>query len=510
MIEIRTQEIDLGGDYLKSEQNFKIKKDDGLIVDLHDIGVWVESFHIYSPNVVRNKIKVPGLNGAYQSAVEIAERHIHTDLKIEADNMIEFDQLKHKLYDLFFSEANFTIIRDLTPDKEIYACYEGQFDITNITPEDGEFRLDLTMLDPFVYGPEQTLSFPSDHVAITNAGTAEADPIFELEVLAPITFAMIQNQDDEYMLIGKPSDDDVIAVDTKISKLYENASTIGGWTPATIDMVDSQFIDSINGVMGSDGGGIRPSSYGTPGDLQRGAAVYKELPNAIQDFEIESTFDIISNREEDNFRMGIYFHDENMNNLGHLGIKDNSRAQKRRVGLGRAGHYRGSGVANGNAIGDDSWINNNARDTTLYYLRVKREGQRYSFYIGEWLNFRHTNVWEGVYNDVNHDFHGKLKYITLFIGSWQDRAIPSRLRMNSVEVFELTQATVDQTPYFAYPGDIITFDHKNDEILLNGEDATRLKDFGASYFKLKKGQNELIVQPNDSFNASASYRNKNR
>src|SRR5690625_6186735 len=69
--------------------------------------------------------------------------------------------------------------------------------------------------------------------------------------------------------------------------------------------------------------------------------------------------------------------------LGHIGIKDNHRNFKRRVPLARYGPYRGGGRENGNLIGDSQKIDN-ARDTTLFYLRAKREGNTFDFYIGEW------------------------------------------------------------------------------------------------------------------------------
>src|SRR5699024_2280962 len=185
---------------------------------------------------------------------------------------------------------------------------------------------------------------------------------------------------------------------------------------------------------------------------------------------------------------------KNMNMLGTLAIKDNSRTYKRRVPLARYGPYRGASA--GYLIGD-SKKNDKARETTLFYLRVKREGKRFEFYIGEWQNQKHVRHWTGKYNDKNNDFQGKLKYITLFIVKWGDRPKHTRLRINSVEVFELEQATVDQTPYILYPGDVVTFDNKEADILVNGEPRMDLKNFGGSPFKLKKGKNMLIVSPMD-------------
>src|SRR5690606_6328397 len=111
----------------------------------------------------------------------------------------------------------------------------------------------------------------------------------------------------------------------KTSVLYENGSTINTWiTPVTLDVVDSHFIDHIDGVMGTDGAGIRPETWGTVGQKQHGAGALKELPETIQDFEIETTFDVISTREIENWRMGIMLFDEFMNTIDRKSTRLNS------------------------------------------------------------------------------------------------------------------------------------------------------------------------------------------
>src|SRR5699024_5262139 len=110
----------------------------------------------------------------------------------------------------------------------------------------------------------------------------------------------------------------------------------------------------------------------------------------------------------ENWRMMIYFLDENMNNIGHMGVKDNSRNYKRRVALSQLGQHN----QEVSLIGDNSYIENNARDTTLFYLRFRREGKRFTVYIAHWRNQRHETIWEASYNDVDDRFQGRLKYIT--------------------------------------------------------------------------------------------------
>uniref|UniRef100_UPI000477E16E phage distal tail protein n=1 Tax=Gracilibacillus lacisalsi TaxID=393087 RepID=UPI000477E16E len=95
-----------------------------------------------------------------------------------------------------------------------------------------------------------------------------------------------------------------------------------------------------------------------------------------------------------------------------------------------------------------------------------------------------------------------------FVGKYQDRPSPSRLRINSVEVFALQTVTEDQTPNIAQPGDIITFDHTNNgQVYINGE-VYEDNMLGVDYFTLKKGENQLVVLPSDSLNISGRYRER--
>lgn len=457
----------------------------------------------------RNLLTVPGNPGAYLQSTDTEPIIIYQPIAFKVNNDEHTLQLLDELASWLITDEPVPLQFDDEPGRTYYAVVQNTLEDFTRFASSRKGTVQFLVLDGHSYGPELESTFISDSVIIENLGTAESDPIFELTAKEKSTFAMVANENNEYIMIGRPTDDEEEVVDARTSVLYENGSTIDTWTQAPIDMVDTYHIDSVDGVMGTDGAGIRPESYGTPGQKQRGPAVFKELPEAIQDFEIETTFDIISRREIENFRMSVLFHDENMNNLGMIGIKDNSRNHLRRTPLGRVGHYRGGGLSNGYLIGDADRFDN-ARETTLFYLRAKREGSTFSIYIGEWQNHRHIRRWEGTYHDIGKQWNGKLKFITLFIGSYQDRVTPSRLRMNSVEVFELSTVTEDQTPYIVYPGDVITFDHARGDMLLNGENVMQHKDFGGRFFKLKKGHNTITLLPAGSFDTNVKFRPRYR
>jgi predicted phage tail component-like protein len=123
---------------------------------MHDIGLWVESFHISSPDPSRKFFDLPGMNGSYLAKSKIKMRKVEIGFQVETDSIFDLDELKHTIYGVFYSEKPYKIVRDFRPDRILYAVQDGEYDIENITPEDGEFTLSLIMPDPFLYGPEKT------------------------------------------------------------------------------------------------------------------------------------------------------------------------------------------------------------------------------------------------------------------------------------------------------------------------------------------------------------------
>ncbi|WP_019377665.1 distal tail protein Dit [Virgibacillus halodenitrificans] len=431
-------------------------------------------------------------------------RYIEVDYEIRGKNRKELRKKIDAFSDLIVTEEKVPIIFGDEPDMTYYCEFAGAEENTE-RPHIGKHQGTITLLrEKHKYGPEKEVILDTTIGNIlTNEGTAEAQPIFELEVLAPVTFAMVSNGD-EYNLLGIPGDDDMEVVDTKPLVLSERGETLNTWSTSGV-VVDDRFND-VDGTMTYDGTGIMADTFGT-GTKIHGPAIIKEIP-PIQDFEIETIFDTISNFDEDNYRMEVYMFDEGMNMLGKIGLNDNNRNFTRRIGLARVGEYAGAGVRY--AINGSNYKRDDLQRVALMYLRVRREGQKYTFYISEIRNGKHYATITETFNDVNNEYQGKLKYVQLFIGNWQDRRRTFRTRINSVNVYELKQETIDQTPYIAGVGDIITFDHVNDELLINGEDRKEIKDFGGSFFSLAKGENQLAVLPSGAFNAKVKYRPRYR
>lgn len=449
-------------------------------------------------------ITVSNNDGAYVEGGRKPPRYLDVTITVKSPSFSDLRRKIDELNDILNTREDAPIVFD----DEVDMTYYGRLDsVNNLTEEHKIYQAVLTFLcsDPYKYGPEVAKDL-GDIDTVNNEGTAPADPIFELTAKEKTTFAMISNgadEDAEYNLIGTPADDDVEVVDAR-DTVYK-LDGMDGWSSDGVQ-ADSRF-PKVTGTMQYDGTGMRPNNFGT-GDRIHGPGVIRELDESIQNFEINAIFDVISERDIDNFRLEISFFDENMDNIGALGIKDNNRFKNLRVGLGRVGPYRGGGVENGYIIGEDNYTKENFSDNTLMHMKMKREGNEFYFQIGRWRVNRLNDVLDGTYRDIDNEFMGKLKYVQVLIGSYGDRAKPARLRINKIDVIKLTQTTVDQTPYILYPEDKVTFDHKNEDILVNGEPRNDLKNFGGSFFKLKKGYNSLIVHPSDTFGSKVIYSNK--
>ena len=456
--------------------------------------------------VNRTLTRVPGYSGAYLSDSNTDVLYIRQPVAFLAKNDEEALMKKEELASWLVTEEEKELQFDDEPNRTYYAVFDGT--VENFVKRASKQYVGVLVFicpDPFKYGEEKIIEFSEDSAIIENKGTATAKPIIELTAKEKSTFAMVTLGDEQYNLLGEPADDDVQIVDTRTQVLYENGSTLSDWQVATEEMIDESRMPKIDGNMTTDGAGIRAGSYGS-GDKLHGPAIFREI-GPIQDFEIKTTFDINSRREAESWRMGINFLDENLNMLGHIGVKDNHRNYKRRVPLARFGPYRGGGEANGNLIGDKDKVDN-ARELTLFHLRATREGDKFSFFIGEWQSHRYVRQWSAHHYDIDKKYNGRLKYITLYIASFSDRPTPSRLRINDVEVTELATVQQDQTPYVIYPDDIITFDHVNRDILLNGEARNDLKNFGGTFFDMEKGLNTITISPGDTFDTRISFRER--
>src|SRR5690625_3401705 len=444
-------------------------------------------------------ITVSNNDGAYVEGGRKPPRYLDVTITVKSPSFSDLRRKIDELNDILNTREDVPIVFDDETDMTYYGRLDS---VNNLTEEHKIYQAVLTFLcsDPYKYGPEVSKDL-GDVDTVNNEGTVSANPIFELTAMEKATFAMISNgadEDAEYNLIGTPADVDEQLVDTRTLLLEERGQTLDTWTD-----VGTEVDGTVDGTLGTDSDGITVPSYGTDTPDWHGPALMKEVTPA-QDFEVQMGVQGRITEVQQTYRIEFYLFDENMNQLGKMAILDRSQNIAQYQAEGR---YGGS---TGHEYYPISSRNYQVKhDHYFGMLRMIRIGNKFEFYVTRINNNnQHVRSLKETYIDSANEFVGRLKYVQIHIGKYADTPRAYAPKIHYIKAFRLSQATVDQTPYILDAGDVVTFDHKNEDILINGEPRNDLKNFGGSFFKLKKGYNSLIVHPSDTFDSKVIYSNK--
>lgn len=357
--------------------------------------------------------------------------------------------------------------------------------------------------DPYSYGEEKYAVITSGASIVHNNGIEEADPIFELEVVKHSTFALIQNQDDEYQMIGEPTDVEHVPFVGEQLLLHSRMNTTNGWTNGT--QVDN---GSVSGVMISTSNQFVVQNFGSSSDAKwHGPALKTSLTEQLLDFKVDLLIENLNGVSAVG-RVELYLLDANNEIIARIAMTDawrtinRNRARSAISNGNRTKNLHRSSETTAEATGE-LWNNFDG------VIRLQRVGQEWMAYVAkvneEGIHYaRETKR----YFDAGNTYMQKVAQIQVHIGKFGDGP-HGQLAIKDLKVWKINRPENHlHIPYILYPGDILTFDHKNDDILLNGESRPDLKQFGASYFKLKPGQNVLVVEPNESFTPRLRYRER--
>src|SRR5690625_1581901 len=215
--------------------------------------------------IQNNLIPVTGMPGAYVGSKETGVLYISQPVGFIVEDDEHALRLKDELAEWLVTKEAVPLEFDDEPGRTYYAEIEGTIEDFNRFVDQREGVVTFLCANPYSYSHEKTLSFPADIVTVENRGTAEADPIFELTAKKKATFAMISNEDNEYNLIGKPADVDEQIVDEKTLIFSERGDTLNTWSDAGTQFDNGKV---TGGQLGTDGTGIHPLSYGSPGDWE--------------------------------------------------------------------------------------------------------------------------------------------------------------------------------------------------------------------------------------------------
>lgn len=455
----------------------------------------------WAPRTV-NLLTVPGKPGAYLEGIDIGHRAIEVPIGLVGKNIGNLQKLKEDLAAWLVTDEPKELIFDDEADRTYFAVVDDTFDPDELVRM-GQGTIRFVCPDPYKYGPEKEAIFPSDVVSLPYNGTAPGDPVFELEVLQPVTFALIQNQKNEYMLIGQPTD----VTDTTYVKyervFYSDCDSLSGWTTAAPGEIDG----NIAGEMETNGTRFQAKSYGTGSSSSwHGPAIKTSLPEVLKDFRLTAFVSLYNkNIPAQVGRLEIYLLDENGNQVCKVAMKDVRQGQSLAWGEARAG-TNDDGYFLINEYGDRPGVWNDFYG----HLRIERIGNYWHAYFAMQdpdTKKHHTRRF-AYWRDTDNKYTGNVAQVVVHHGQYGSLQ-PIEGGIYSINVFKINPDQLNEVPYLAQPGDRITIDSRGEgEILLNGEPIAKQKDFGGDFLKLYKGENILTVYPFGSFATKARYRER--
>ncbi|MHA7139792.1 phage tail domain-containing protein [Rossellomorea arthrocnemi] len=469
----------------KSKYNFSIEYADGSIIDMHEMGLWVEYFHILSPDVERKLSQIQGRHGASQTSSRIGKRKIKIRFQMEANSAEEFESLKHQVFHVFYQDQQFKIVRDIFPTKHLFAVQEGEYDLDNITQEDAEFELTLTMLDPFIYGQERgvTLNDVSAPFILTNYGRRPVKPNFKF-TLSGLTTHLDIIGDTDYMRIGQPY--------TVDQTPYLSHEII--WTADGKDLNDWVFTSFSpdgavkSGEIAASGEDFFPSTYGT-GSNWHGPALVQSVGSVRSNYIVTAYFSLKANAGQKG-RAEVYMLNESGTIIGKIAVVSRSTTGKVEVEIN---------IRNGikqHFLVSKEW----KFDNFFGYIEIKKDDKTFTGSVAQ----QEFNVEGKIYTrykeqftfeDLNNDYQLDLAAISQHFAAYGTEQVPSKSTIRKIEAEKLNEQS-NGVPYIGDNGDVFEIDFKSTSILRNGEPFNQ-KDFGARFFDLKPGDNIFVASPSN-------------
>ncbi|MUV39483.1 hypothetical protein JNUCC1_03361 [Lentibacillus sp. JNUCC-1] len=451
----------------------------------------------------RNTITVMGMPGAHLTSTEIDPIVIRQPVGFVVNDDEHELQIKDELASWLYTEEPVPLEFDDEPGRTYYAVVQNTLSDFEKFAELRQGTVEFLILDPYGYGPEETETFTADTTMIINPGTAPADPIFELEVLQPVTFAMISNGD-QYNMIGEPLDVESQSPFQKYERVFHSSgNNLTGWTTASAGEVDG----IIAGEMTTDGSVFKAADYGT-GESWHGPAIRATLPSTLKNFCVEAKVKFMNGDSKDIGRVEVYMLDAVGNQICKMALKDTVGGRSETFGEARVGNSEDNEflISKSNNGPDHPWTWNEFEGV----LRIERDKDLWTAYIAKVdpVTGKHHSRRSVSMPDYEGKYLQSVAQVVVHVAQNGDYQTPVQA-IDEVSVYKINLADLG-IPYIADAGDTITFDHESDELLINGENFKSRHAFGGQFFELESGNNQLVVHPESSFNASVKYRPRYR
>jgi hypothetical protein len=311
---------------------------------------------------------------------------------------------------------------------------------------------------------------------------------------------MVAKGTSQYMMVGREATIEQEVFNPRTVVLTNSGTTTTGWSTAATGEINGV----IAGAMTVNGSAFLASSYGAADSAWHGPAIKYPLPVGVQDFIAEFGVDFGNTGVGTNLgRVEAYLLSSSGVLLARIALKDNFRDRTQTVAEAQVGGNEGKYLINEGPDNGTAWNNFSG------VLRISRSARTWNAYVAQVSsNGTHHSRLTRSWTDVSNASLDEVAQVVIHTGQYFNFVAVPKQHFTYVTVTKLTRpATESQVPFAIGTGDSIVFDHATGEILKDGADIRREKNFGGFPFELEPGDNVITLMPSGALTGSMKWRN---
>ncbi len=464
----------------------------------------------------RNFLSVPGYPGARLLNTQTDIRVLSIPVGIIVPDGGDLELLKEEIADWLITEQPVELVFDVTPDRTYMAVIDEEFD-----PEEfvtlGKGTLKFVCPMPYKLGEVQTHTFTQNWSTeitsyFTNKGSVEAPPIIEIEAKKPSTFLDVwfgkYPLERNYFRIGYPLTVEETTVQERERVLWDEMSSVVGWTPVTGQVEEMKGTGSFK----SRGGyALYCEDYGQEKGFH-GALAKRSIPGGpLQDFEMETWVRLRSKSIGEMGRVEVLLLDESSNIVTRINMNDlywDAEITKSFMRIGNAGTPNSI-----RKLVDTNGAHPNTFNQFYGRLRVARRGNEWSVYVARFRDGTEIDdaslVERWIDETGNPMTERKVAQVMIAICKWDNNQPVDVIQIDDLKIWKINKVPSNTKPYIFETGDKVIIDTERSLVTINGKDAINIKDIFSEFPKIIRGDNRIDIMPPD-VNATISYRERFR
>lgn len=447
-------------------------------------------------------VMVPGRAGALLTEKTTEPISIPVTFLVEGGDREEYLRNIEDFADWLESEDVEPLVFSDDPYRTYYAVVQGE-----VKPEDenviyGIVNIDFFIPDGHKYGPEKISPFVNGVANIQNRGSKKVKPVIYAQALTDITYLDVISPD-KYMRIGQPADLGTVAVDPETLLYNAPMNNLTGWTLTGVSIDNG----NVNGSFTFVDSTFKGVHNATGQNNWHGPAAKQAVTGApFVDFVLEMSCKLPNITRASDGMLGFgraetYLIDTNGNHMGKVTMR------RTNMEGGNVCEVRIGGGAQYVIL--MNWTGKNGRELNNFdgIVRIARRGNVWTAYVAQVnrTTGKHSHPMHTKFVDENLLYTQNLSQVQVHIGAYAQRPIPDT-RIDYVKVWRVNQIPAKDPRIIAKSGDVIEINFVESAIYINGEERRELKDLGATFFHLPRGDSQLGIDPAASVNAAANIK----